>query len=104
MGKVGKILAGGLTGGLVGASRAGLDIGDIARYGGFGLAGMAAEKALRKKKKKVGEPDAETTDGGTTPGAEPTMRKGGKVKKMAKGGKVRGCGIAKRGLTKGKMR
>lgn len=30
--------------------------------------------------------------------------KGGKVKKMAKGGKVRGCGCAKRGLTKGKMR
>jgi hypothetical protein len=30
--------------------------------------------------------------------------RGGKVKKMAKGGKVRGCGCAKRGLTKGKMR
>jgi hypothetical protein len=77
------------------------DLGDIARYGGFGLAGMAAAKALRKKKKKKkdGEPG-----GGMTAGAEPTMRKGGKVKKMAKGGKVRGCGIAKRGLTKGKMR
>lgn len=33
------------------------------------------------------------------------MAYGGKVKKMAKGGKVnhKGCGIAKRGLTKGKM-
>lgn len=104
MGKVGKALLGGLAGGLVGAARSGLDIGDIARYGGFGLAGMAAAKALRKKKKKAGEPGAETADDGTTPSVEPTMRKGGKVKKMAKGGKVRGCGIAKRGLTKGKMR
>ena len=33
------------------------------------------------------------------------MAYGGKVKKMAKGGKVnhKGCGIAKRGLTKGRM-
>jgi len=101
MGKVGKILAGGLTGGLVGASRAGLGLDDIARYGGFGLAGMAARKALRKKKKKKsGEPE-----GGMTAGAEPTMRRGGKVKKMAKGGKVtRGDGCCKQGHTKGKMR
>jgi hypothetical protein len=33
------------------------------------------------------------------------MKCGGKVHKMAKGGKVnhKGCGIAKRGLTKGRM-
>ena len=33
------------------------------------------------------------------------MKYGGKVHKMAKGGKVnhKGCGIAKRGLTKGRM-
>jgi hypothetical protein len=101
MGKVGKILAGGLAGGLVGASRAGLGLDDIAKYGGFGLAGMAAHKALRKKKKKKpGEPD-----GGMTAGAEPTMRRGGKVKKMAKGGKItRGDGCCKQGHTKGKMR
>ena len=38
------------------------------------------------------------------PVGAPMMRKGGKVKKMAKGGKVtRGDGIAKRGHTRGKM-
>lgn len=103
MGKVNKVFAaalGGLPGYGIASGKIGL--GDIAKYGGFGLAGMAAHKALRKKKKNVGEPDAETTGDASTP--EPTMRKGGKVKKMAKGGKVRGCGIAKRGLTKGKMR
>ena len=31
-------------------------------------------------------------------------KKGGKVCGMKSGGKVRGCGIAERGLTKGKMR
>ena len=31
-------------------------------------------------------------------------KKGGKVCGMKKGGKVRGCGAAQRGLTKGKMR
>lgn len=34
----------------------------------------------------------------------PMMKKGGKVKKYAKGGKVRGCGMAKRGVRKAKMR
>ena len=52
-----------------------------------------AEK--RRKRKEAGESDTS---------AEPTMRKGGKVKKMAKGGKVtRGDGCAKRGRTKGRM-
>lgn len=39
------------------------------------------------------------------PGGMPTMRKGGKVKKMAKGGMAskRGDGCAQRGKTKGKM-
>ena len=100
MGKVGKAMAGVLGGGLgYGLASGKIGLGDIAKYGGFGLAGVAARDALRKKKKKKsGEPE-----GGMTAGAEPTMRKGGKVKKMAKGGKVRGCGCAKRGLTKGKM-
>jgi len=31
------------------------------------------------------------------------MACGGKVHKMASGGKVRGCGVAQRGLTKGRM-
>jgi len=102
MGKVGKALAGTLGGPLgLGIASGKIGLGDIAKYGGFGLAGMAARDALRKKKKKkAGEPD-----GGMTAGAEPTMRKGGKVKKMAKGGKVtRGDGICKKGHTKGKMR
>jgi hypothetical protein len=37
----------------------------------------------------------------TTPEAK---KKGGKVCGMKSGGKVRGCGCAERGLTKGKMR
>lgn len=105
MGKVGKALAGALGGPLgAGIASGKIGLGDIAKYGGFGLAGMAARDALRKKKKKKksGKPD-----GGMTAGAEPTMRKGGKVKKMAKGGKVncrRGDGICRQGRTKGKMR
>jgi hypothetical protein len=102
MGKVGKAMAGVLGGGLgYGLASGKIGLGDIAKYGGFGLAGMAARDALRKKKKKKpGEPE-----GGMTAGAEPTMRRGGKVKKMAKGGKVtRGDGCCKQGHTKGKMR
>lgn len=70
------------------------------------LIGETDTKAEKRRKRLAQEEKKQ--GGGTTPGAEPsvepTMRKGGKVKKMAKGGKVRGCGIAKRGLTKGKMR
>lgn len=64
------------------------------------------DKALKKKKGAVGKPD----------GAEPVMvmeagegmRKGGKVKKMAKGGSVssaskRGDGCATKGKTKGRF-
>ena len=36
----------------------------------------------------------------TAPPVAPGMKKGGKVKKMASGGKVRGAGIAKRGIGK----
>jgi len=102
MGKVGKAMAGALGGPLgYGLASGKIGLGDIAKYGGFGLAGMAARDALRKKKKKKpGE-----SEGGMTAGAEPTMRRGGKVKKMAKGGKVtRGDGCCKQGHTKGKMR
>ncbi len=56
--------------------------------------GASALEKRRRRKKEVGE----------TPEAGEGMRKGGKVKKMAKGGKVtRGDGIAKKGHTKGKM-
>jgi hypothetical protein len=82
MGKIGKILKGGLTGGLVGAAKAGgVGMGDIARNGGFGLMGLA----LAKKKKAA--QDAAAMSG--RPMAEdimvaqegPAMKKGGKVKK-----------------------
>jgi hypothetical protein len=37
------------------------------------------------------------------PQAAPGMKRGGAVKKMAAGGKVRGCGIAVKGKTKGRV-
>ena len=37
------------------------------------------------------------------PGPAPAMKKGGKVKKMASGGKVRGCGCETKGKTKGRF-
>ena len=66
--------------------------------GAFAALSPAAMMLRKKKKKKQpGEKDE--------PGAMKNMRKGGKVKKMAKGGKVNhaGCGIAKRGLTRGRQ-
>jgi hypothetical protein len=36
------------------------------------------------------------------PGSQPGMKRGGKVKKMASGGSVRGCGMATKGKTKGR--
>ena len=70
----------------------------------------AADVARGKKKKRydaivAGTPlDADTDDS-----VKPTMRKGGAVKKMAKGGSTskaasRGDGIAKRGKTRGALR
>jgi len=115
---LGRLLKSGMVGGLAGmaAKNAGVGIGDIARRGGFGLAGMA----LAKKKKR-----GEEGEGGSRPTTEPTMKKGGKVSsaatavhkheramhkgkpltKMAKGGSAakRADGIAKKGRTKGKM-
>jgi len=119
MGKVGRILAGGLTGGLVGAGRAaGFDVSDIARHGGLGIMGM-----LAAKKKKRGEADDEgrpATGGrgdvdammgrsaGRNVEAGEGMKRGGKakVKKMAKGGSTaskRADGCAQRGKTKGRF-
>lgn len=61
--------------------------------------GETDTKAEKRRKRKEEE---EKKRGGANAPA-PTMRKGGKVKKMAKGGKVtRGDGIAKKGHTKGK--
>lgn len=41
--------------------------------------------------------------GGSLPGMEDAMRKGGEVKSYAKGGSVKGAGIAQRGVRKCKM-
>ena len=61
----------------------------------FGLLGNLAYDKFGKKKKD-GTP--------MTPAEEATaMKKGGKVKKHAKGGVTRGDGICKKGHTKGKM-
>jgi hypothetical protein len=62
-------------------------LADISRKGGFGLLPYMATKG-RGKKKEDEEPKR--------------MKKGGAVK-YAKGGKVRGCGCAKRGIKKAKM-
>lgn len=110
MSKLGKILKGGLTGGLVGAAKAGgVGMGDIARNGGFGLMGLA----LAKKKKEArdaaamsGRPMAEEVMVAEEAPAGAMMRKGGKVKKMAKGGSTaskRGDGCATKGKTKGRF-
>lgn len=78
----------------------------IARNGGLGLAGM-----LMAKKKKAammgGRPMAEEVMvAEEAPAGAPMMRKGGKVKKMAKGGSTaskRGDGCATKGKTKGRF-
>lgn len=54
----------------------------------FGSRGDAARKGMEEGKMNP---------------AGDTFKKGGKVKKMASGGKVRGDGIAQRGKTKGRM-
>jgi hypothetical protein len=66
----------------------------IARHGGLGVLGMLAAK--KKKEKKPGE----------APEAGEGMKRGGKVKKMAKGGSTaskRADGCAIKGKTKGKF-
>lgn len=67
---------------------------------GLSPAMMAIDAVKDKKKRKPGEP----IDGGAS--EETGMKRGGKVKKYAKGGSAssRGDGIAKKGKTKGKMR
>lgn len=83
----------------------------IARNGGFGVAGMLASRGRRRPEEEARampnprmEPvriaDTETIT------EEPGMRKGGKVKKMAKGGSSaskRADGCAIKGKTKGRM-
>jgi hypothetical protein len=84
-------------------------INKIARNGGLGLIGMA----LAKKKKRAqdadampGRPMVEDIMVAEEAPAGATMRKGGKVKKMAKGGSTaskRADGCATKGKTKGRF-
>ena len=84
-------------------------VNKIARSGGLGLAGMA----LAKKKKAAeaaggmrGRPMVEDIMVAEEAPAGAMMRKGGKVKKMAKGGSTaskRADGCATKGKTKGRF-
>jgi hypothetical protein len=94
----------------------------IARKGGLGLAGMLMAKKKRAAEKAGAMPGRSMTDevmgnrGAPVMGRErmdeeaptgaPAMRKGGKVKKMAKGGSTaskRADGCATKGKTKGRF-
>jgi len=113
MGIGSKLLKSGMVGGLAGiaADKAGVKIGDLARNGYFGLTGMA----LAKKKKRptdagMGAPtmsgDVDAMMGRNTQRDMSGMKKGGKVKKMAKGGSTaskRADGCATKGKTKGRF-
>ena len=96
----------GLTG--LAASKKGV-LKDIARNGGFGVVGMlASDKAKRRGMGSQAEPTRVTEVEEVADVDRPTMRRGGKVKKMAKGGSVssaskRADGCATKGKTKGRM-
>ncbi len=106
MGKVGDALKAGLTGGLVGMARTpgGMDVlGSISPLTGI-ISGRGVFGALtRNKDEEDKDKKVKTTEGGL-----PGMKKGGPVKKMAKGGKVgsaskRADGCATKGKTKGRF-
>jgi hypothetical protein len=67
---------------------------------GFGLGLLPGLLYKDRYKKKQGKADEIPM---TAAEEAPTMKKGGKVKKHAKGGVTRGDGICKKGHTKGKM-
>ena len=66
-----------------------------------GLGAMALVNKMKKNKKK--SQDARAMEVGDVTGQPSGMAYGGKVKKMAKGGMVRGDGCCVRGKTKGRM-
>lgn len=69
--------------------------GDMNRLGAaLGLDGRFQEQIDKKR----------AMDIAARTGSQPTtMRRGGPVKKMAAGGKVRGCGVASKGKTRGRV-
>ena len=136
MSKLGDIAKAGMMGGLVGAARAGkVGIGDIARRGGFGLAGLALAKKRKEAQANRGMPtgmrgrpmvedimvaeqvpanraapimagDVDAMMGRSAQDGMSGMKRGGKVKKMAKGGSTaskRADGCATKGKTKGRF-
>lgn len=100
--KLGKALASGM--GLMPAALSGA-FGKENRGFGLGLIpGMVYKNQYEKKERKRGEAmTPETTN--TATDAQPGMKKGGKVKKMASGGSAskRADGCAVKGKTRGKM-
>ena len=70
-------------------------------YGGKKVMENAPAEYANELQRELGR--AKTMKQVNSPKTE-TKKKGGKVCGMKKGGTVRGCGIAERGLTKGKMR
>jgi hypothetical protein len=97
--------------GLAGLAATNPDITNkIARSGGFGALGLMAAKKKKKAAEAAGGMRGrpmmdEVMVAEEAPAGAPTMRKGGKVKKMAKGGSAskRGDGIATKGKTKGRF-
>ena len=100
--KLGKALASGM--GVMPAALSGA-FGKENRGFGLGLVpGMIYKNQYEKKERKRGEAmTPETTN--TATDAQPGMKKGGKVKKMASGGSAskRADGCAVKGKTRGKM-
>ena len=83
-----------------------MELKDLASYGSFGAAipGTRSLKKDEEEEKRRMEEQAAAEQAAAKGG----MRKGGKVKKMAKGGSVgsaskRADGIATRGKTRGRM-
>jgi hypothetical protein len=115
---IGRLIKSGMIGGLAGAvaKNAGVSVGDIARHGGLGIAGLMLAK--KKKRGEAGDEDRPATGGrgdvdammgrSTARSTDEGMKRGGKakVKKMAKGGSTaskRADGCAQRGKTKGRF-
>jgi hypothetical protein len=98
--------------GLAGLAASNPDVTNkIARKGGLGLMGILAAKKKKRAAEAAGGMRGrpmmeEAMVAEEAPVGAPMMRKGGKVKKMAKGGSTaskRGDGIATKGKTKGRF-
>tara|TARA_R110000737_G_scaffold33744_1_gene52035 strand:+ start:16 stop:435 length:420 start_codon:yes stop_codon:yes gene_type:complete len=79
--------------------------GGMGAMGGAPMGGAPMSEEEKRKRAMMAKMAAASAAGGGAAPAAPSMgmKKGGKVKKVSKGGKVRGCGIAKQGVRKAKM-